>query len=75
MNEVDHVQRAAEDAGLSRGSSRLFTAYVTQRFPTADEAYLATWAKRFASGTAYARSDSSGRALLFRLIQTEEGML
>ena len=74
-DEVDRVRKAAEDAGLSRGSARLFEAYVTQRFPDADEAYLATWARRFAIGRAYAASDGVGRAFLLTLIQTRDGML
>jgi len=75
MNEEDRVRKAENDAGLSGGSARLFWAYVTQRFPGADDAYLAVWAQRFAEGRAYAASDSDGRAFLLRLIQTMDGML
>jgi len=69
------VHKAAEDAGLSGGTARLFKAYVVQAFPDATDDYLATWAQRFAEGRAYTASDDTGRNLLLTIIRTMDGML
>lgn len=64
VSNIARIRLIGVEAGLADDRLHLYTAYVFERFPEANDHYTEEWANRFFDNEEYERSDLRGRTIL-----------